>query len=241
VRALISGVQFLQTSGISTELSFSLNMVLNAMFMIGTMVSWICGPVLTPTSTVTDLSDLLLRTTHPVRRGHVHNVLRLVDHRGDGFPPDSRGHHGHRILAHCSQFHLQRKWSIGDASRAVLTRQCTLGPLCYVIIGEMSSTRLRQKSIALSRIAYQIMNIICGIIVPRMLSPTAWNWGPKSGLFWGGVSGLTAIYLVLRLPETKGRSYGELDLLFERKIPAWRFKSTPVDREWLAYRDVRGG
>lgn len=60
--------------------------------------------------------------------------------------------------------------------------QCTLGPLCYTIIAEMSSTRLRQKSIALSRIAYQIMNIICGIIVPRMLSPTAWNWGPKSGL-----------------------------------------------------------
>ena len=96
----------------------------------------------------------------------------------------------------------------------------------------MSSTRLRQKSIALSRIAYQIMNIICGIIVPRMLSPTAWNWGPKSGLFWGGVSLLTAIYLALRLPETKGRSYGELDLLFERKIPAWRFKSTKVDGEF---------
>jgi len=97
----------------------------------------------------------------------------------------------------------------------------------------MSSTRLRQKSIALSRIAYQIMNIICGIIVPRMLSPTSWNWGPKSGLFWGGVSGLTAIYLIIRLPETKGRSYGELDLLFEQKVPAWRFKSTKVDREFL--------
>ena len=26
------------------------------------------------------------------------------------------------------------------------------------------------------------MNIICGIIVPRMLSPTSWNWGAKSGL-----------------------------------------------------------
>jgi hypothetical protein len=104
--------------------------------------------------------------------------------------------------------------------------------MCYTIIGEMPSTRLRQKSIALSRIAYQIMNIICGIIVPRMLSPTSWKWGPKSGLFWGGVSGLTAIYLVLRLPETKGRSYGELDLLFERKVPAWRFKRTKVDREF---------
>ncbi len=35
------GVQFLQTAGISTNLAFSLNMVLNSMFMIGTMVSWI--------------------------------------------------------------------------------------------------------------------------------------------------------------------------------------------------------
>lgn len=79
----------------------------------------------------------------------------------------------------------------------------TLGPICYTLIGEVSSTRLRQKSIVLSRIAYQIMNIICGIIVPRMLSPTAWNWGPKSGLFWGGSALLSTIYCYLRLPETK--------------------------------------
>jgi len=83
------------------------------------------------------------------------------------------------------------------------------------------------------------MNIICGIIVPRMLSPTAWNWGPKSGLFWGGISGLTAVYLLLRLPESKGRSYGELDLLFERRVPAWRFKSTKVDREYPEAGEVR--
>lgn len=52
---------------------------------------------------------------------------------------------------------------------------CSLGPVCYTIIAEISSTRLRQKSIVLARIAYQIMNIICGIIVPRMLSPLAWS------------------------------------------------------------------
>lgn len=98
----------------------------------------------------------------------------------------------------------------------------------------MSSTRLRQKSIALSRIAYQCMNILCGIIVPRMLATTSWNWGAKSGLFWGGISGLTAIYLLLRLPESKGRSYGELDLMFEHKVPAWRFKSTSVDQFGIA-------
>ena len=28
-----------------------------------------------------------------------------------------------------------------------------------------------------------------------------------------------------------GRSYGELDILFENRVPAWRFKNSKVDRE----------
>lgn len=34
-----------------------------------------------------------------------------------------------------------------------------------------------------------------------------------------------------RLTPPLSRSYGELDILFENKVPAWRFKSTKVDRE----------
>lgn len=52
--------------------------------------------------------------------------------------------------------------------------------MCYTLIGELSSTRLRQKTIALSRIAYQVMNIICGIIVPRMLGEQSWVSGAAS-------------------------------------------------------------
>jgi MFS family permease len=108
----------------------------------------------------------------------------------------------------------------------------TLGPVCYTLIAEISSTRLRAKTIALSRVAYQLMNIICGIIVPRQLSPAEWNWGPKSGLFWAGSAILSFCYCWLRVPETRNRSYGELDLLFENKIPAWRFSKTKVDRKY---------
>ena len=39
------GIQFLQTAGISTDLSFSLNMVLNSMFVIGTICSWGCKSI----------------------------------------------------------------------------------------------------------------------------------------------------------------------------------------------------
>jgi SP family general alpha glucoside:H+ symporter-like MFS transporter len=123
-------------------------------------------------------------------------------------------------------------WAIGSLLIVLnFVYNCTLGPICYTIIGEVSSTRLRQKSIVLSRIAYQIMNIVCGIIVPRMLSPKAWNWGPKSGIFWGVSAGLSTLYCFLRLPETRGRGYGELDVLFNEKVPAWRFASTKVDRK----------
>ena len=36
---------------------------------------------------------------------------------------------------------------------------CTLGPVCSTIISETSSTRLRNKSVALARVAYQCMSI----------------------------------------------------------------------------------
>jgi SP family general alpha glucoside:H+ symporter-like MFS transporter len=35
-------IQFLQSAGLSTDLSFTLNMVINAMFIIGTFVCWGC-------------------------------------------------------------------------------------------------------------------------------------------------------------------------------------------------------
>jgi MFS transporter, SP family, general alpha glucoside:H+ symporter len=63
-----------------------------------------------------------------------------------------------------------------------------------------------------------------------MLNPTAWNWGAKAGLFWVGMNILNLTYAYFRLPETRGRTYGELDLLFEHKVSARAFASTDVDQ-----------
>ena len=60
---------------------------------------------------------------------------------------------------------------------------------------------------------------------------TAWNWGGKAGLFYAGTNLLCNVWCYFRLPETKDRSFGEIDLLFENKISARKFKSTKVDRE----------
>ena len=61
-----------------------------------------------------------------------------------------------------------------------------------------------------------------------MLNPTAWNWKGKSGFFWAGLCFLCLIWSYFRLPEPKGRTYGELDILFERKVSARKFKGTDV-------------
>lgn len=59
-----------------------------------------------------------------------------------------------------------------------------------------------------------------------MLSNQYAGWGQKIGLFFAGITFLYLIPCILLFPETKGRTYHELDELFERRIPAWRFTTT---------------
>jgi hypothetical protein len=64
-----------------------------------------------------------------------------------------------------------------------------------------------------------------------MLSNQYAGWGQKIGLFFGGITLLYLIPCILLFPETKGRTYHELDELFERKIPAWRFAETKTSHQ----------
>jgi SP family general alpha glucoside:H+ symporter-like MFS transporter len=104
----------------------------------------------------------------------------------------------------------------------------TVGPVCYSLVAEIPSTRLKTKSIVLARNVYNVMGIVNGVIVPYMLNPTAWNWKGKAGFFWAGMCALCLLWTYFRLPEPKGRTYGEMDILFERSISARKFRDTDV-------------
>ena len=121
-------------------------------------------------------------------------------------------------------------WAIGSMLLIfTFIYDLTVGPVCYSLVAELSSTRLRAKTIIIARNLYNIAGIVTNVLTNYMLSPTAWNWGAKSGFFWFGTCFLCVVWIFFRLPEPKGRSYGELDILFERKIPARKFKHTKVD------------
>ena len=107
----------------------------------------------------------------------------------------------------------------------------TIGPVCYAIVAEISSTCLKGKTIVLARNLYNIGGIINNVLVNYMITPkpSGWGWDGKAGFFYGGLCFLCIMWCYFRLPEPNGRSYAELDILFERKISARKFAKTEVD------------
>jgi MFS transporter, SP family, general alpha glucoside:H+ symporter len=107
-----------------------------------------------------------------------------------------------------------------------------MGPLPYVINGEVSSTRLRSKTIALARGTYLVLNIINSAVAPYILNPTAGNWKGKTGFLTAGLSILSLVWAYFRLPETGQRTFEELDILFaEKHITARNFKQAVITRD----------
>jgi SP family general alpha glucoside:H+ symporter-like MFS transporter len=111
----------------------------------------------------------------------------------------------------------------------LFTYSLTIGPLAYSIISETSSVRLRPLSVVLARTAYQLTNIVSQVLYSYMQNPIAWNFKGKSGFFWGGTAAIVFVWAYFRLPEIKGRTYEELDILFANKTPARKFAEVHVD------------
>ncbi|KAF3933196.1 hypothetical protein ABW20_dc0102548 [Dactylellina cionopaga] len=107
--------------------------------------------------------------------------------------------------------------------------QLTVGTICYSLVGEIPSRRLLIKTVALGRCAYIIVNIVCSVLTPYMINPTAWDWEKLTAFFWAGICFCSIIYTYFRVPEPSGRSFAELDYLFENNISARKFASTDVD------------
>lgn len=132
-------------------------------------------------------------------------------------------------IAGCFATTKAQSWALGSLL-IVFTAiyDGTLGPVCYTLVAEMPSTRLRVKTVVLARIAYNISSIVTNILMPRMLNPTAWNWKGKAGFLWAGTCGICTLWCYFRLPESKGLTFLEMDILFEKRASARKFREFQV-------------
>jgi MFS transporter, SP family, general alpha glucoside:H+ symporter len=129
--------------------------------------------------------------------------------------------HAHKKEASLATGSIMLAWAI--------FYQLTVGTVCYSLVAELSTRRLQIKTVVLGRNLYNVVGIICNVLSPYMLNPGAWNWGNYTGFFWAGICFLCIVYTYFRVPEPRGRSFAELDLLFEHGVSARKFATTEVD------------
>ncbi|KAG5952839.1 hypothetical protein E4U53_007771 [Claviceps sorghi] len=102
--------------------------------------------------------------------------------------------------------------------------QMTVGPICFVVISEISATRLRERTIAIATAVQAGASIVFTIAMPYMLNSNEADWGGKAGFLFGAISIMCLGWCYFRLPESRNRTYEELDILFQRRIPARKFE-----------------
>ncbi|VUC37244.1 unnamed protein product [Clonostachys rosea] len=193
-------ILFLQSAGFSESQSFDLNISLNACFIVGGFICWLLFPHFGRATIY--MSGLTFM------------FFQLIIIGGLGFAHSASARLGIGIVMIVCQ----------------LVNVITIGPVAYPIVAETPSGKLRYKTITIGRFSYVCTGIINNIITPRMISPDEWNWGAKAALFYAGTNLLCNIWCWFRLPETKDRSFGEIDLLFDNKVPARKWKYTNVDQ-----------
>ncbi|KAJ9660521.1 hypothetical protein H2198_002457 [Neophaeococcomyces mojaviensis] len=100
---------------------------------------------------------------------------------------------------------------------------CTVGPLTYTLVSEVPSTRLRVNTIVLARISYNLLSLVTNLISNHALNSLSWNMKGKANFIWIGTCLLCLVYCYFRVPETRGLTYHELDILFEKRADARKF------------------
>lgn len=105
----------------------------------------------------------------------------------------------------------------------------SVGPIPFVIASEISSSRLRSKTLGLARNSCYIMVIVSAVVAPYMLNPKQGNLKGIAAFPAAAMSLGCLVWAYFRLPETKDRTYMELDILFESKVPARKFKGLVIN------------
>ncbi|KAF2224102.1 general substrate transporter [Elsinoe ampelina] len=195
---------FFTQAGLPSSTSFQFSVGGLGLACIGTIVSWFL------------LSVLGRRTIYVIGLGALAAIMFTI-----GFIQVGTSSEG-------------GSWAMGSMVLVwLLVYYLTVGPICYAIISETSSVQLRSKSVCVARISYYIAQIIGYVVQPYMINPTEGNLKGKAGFVWGATGLICFAWAFFRLPETKDRTFEELDILFARKVPARQFKGYHVD----AYED----
>ena len=192
---------FFQQVGLSTNVTYKLNVGGTAMALVGTLISWFLI-----------IPYFGRRTIYLWGMFSMGCVLYVI-----GILNTKTSIHGIGM----TQAVLTLAWTF--------LFQLSVGQLGWALPAEVGSTRLRQKTICLARNAYYIMSVISNVVQPYFMNPTELNLKGYTGFIWGSTAFIVFTWAFFRLPETMGRTFEELDILFAKKVSARKFKEHELE------------
>ncbi|KAI4720628.1 general substrate transporter [Aureobasidium sp. EXF-10727] len=196
-------VYFFEMAGLDSANAFSMNLGLTALGFLGTCSAW---PLL---SYVGRRPAYLFGT---IGLATVMFLIGVID-----FAPRSTSA---PTWAQCSLLLL-----------ANLIYDTTIGPFCYVTLAGVPSTRLRGLTIALATVSVQVVSIAFAVAISYAMNKDQGNWRGKIGFLFSGLGLLCAIYCFFFMPETRNRTFEELDILFDKKVPSRQFATYKIVAE----------
>lgn len=195
-------VYFLEQAGLPSSASFDFGMGEYALAILGVFIAWYLAPKVGRRTLL--LSGTLFMTLTTFLIGFL-GIPGTVNH------PNLAYAIGSILLIEYFAFFI------------------TIGPIIYTIVAEIPSNYLRTKTVVLSRAVYNAWALVFGQLLPRMISVSSWNWGAKSGFFFGGLMAINLVWAYFRVPETKNRTFAEMDILFKNNVKARDFSKTKVN------------
>ncbi|KAJ5279924.1 hypothetical protein N7478_005296 [Penicillium angulare] len=97
--------------------------------------------------------------------------------------------------------------------------------LSNVMPSEMATTKLRHYVMSYTIACQGITAVITTLAVPQITSADAAGLGAKTYLIFAGCMAAILVFTYFFMPETRGRTFAEIDEMYAAKVPAWKWRS----------------
>lgn len=97
----------------------------------------------------------------------------------------------------------------------------TWGPIAWVVVGEIYPLNVRAKGMSMAAASNWLWNFAIGYATPYLVDdqPGDANLGSKVFFIWGATCFCCIIFTYFCIPETKGLSLEQIDLLYMHSTP----------------------
>lgn len=107
--------------------------------------------------------------------------------------------------------------------------------LCFYSISllmpsELPTQRLRNYTMSYAIGWGQATAVVTTLALPQITASDAGNLAAKAYLIFGGCMLVITVLAFFLLPETRGRTFFEIDQLYSNKVPAWRWSKYEFSR-----------